>query len=61
MLERYWPLIDDSPAFIESLSSPLPAWVSRSTQGFSKTHDRVGHVFQKRYKAILVQRDIYLL
>lgn len=31
------------------------------TQRFNRTHDRVGHVFQGRYKAILVERDGYLL
>ncbi len=31
------------------------------TQRFNRTHERVGHVFQGRYKAILVQQDSYLL
>jgi len=31
------------------------------TQRFNRTHRRVGHVFQGRYKAILVERDSYLL
>ena len=31
------------------------------TQRFNRTHGRVGHVFQGRYKAILVERDSYLL
>ncbi|CAK0770780.1 transposase [Gammaproteobacteria bacterium] len=31
------------------------------TQRFNRTHERVGHVFQGRYKAILVQKDVYLL
>jgi putative transposase len=31
------------------------------TQAFNRRHRRVGHVFQGRYKAILVQRDTYLL
>ena len=31
------------------------------TQRFNRRHGRVGHVFQGRYKAILVQRDNYLL
>ena len=29
--------------------------------GFNRKHGRVGHVFQGRYKAILVQRDPYLV
>lgn len=31
------------------------------TQRFNRTHHRVGHVFQGRYKAILVEKDSYLL
>lgn len=31
------------------------------TQSFNRRHGRVGHVFQGRYKAILVDRDGYLL
>ena len=30
------------------------------TQRFNRTHARVGHVFQGRYKAILFERDIEL-
>ena len=31
------------------------------TQRFNRQHGRTGHVFQGRYKAILVERDSYLL
>jgi putative transposase len=31
------------------------------TQRFNRIHRRVGHVFQGRYKAILVQKETYLL
>lgn len=31
------------------------------TQRFNREHGRVGHVFQGRYKAVLVQKDSYLL
>jgi len=31
------------------------------TQRFNQTHRRDGHLFQGRYKAILVQKDVYLL
>lgn len=31
------------------------------TQKFNRSHKRVGHVFQGRYKAILVQKESYLL
>lgn len=31
------------------------------TQRFNRNHERVGHVYQGRYKAIMVERDSYLL
>ncbi len=31
------------------------------TQWFNRKHQRVGHLFQGRYKAILVDKDAYLL
>lgn len=31
------------------------------TQAFNRSHQRVGHVFQGRYKAILVEKQAYLL
>lgn len=31
------------------------------TQGFNRCHQRVGHVFQGRFKSILVEKDAYLL
>ncbi|MCL4457502.1 MAG: transposase [Nitrospirae bacterium] len=31
------------------------------TQAFNKRHDRVGHIFQGRYKAILVSKESHLL
>jgi len=31
------------------------------TQHFNRQHNRVGHVFQGRYKAILVEKDAYLM
>ncbi len=31
------------------------------TQRFNRRHGRVGHVFQGRYKAIIVQKESYLL
>ncbi|MGH7664634.1 MAG: transposase [Gemmatimonadaceae bacterium] len=31
------------------------------SQAFNRRHERVGHVFQGRYKAVLVDRDAYIL
>ena len=39
---------------MRQLNKVYPQWINR-------THDRVGHVFQGRYKAILVEKDSYLL
>ncbi len=50
---------------IETPDANLSAGIHRLNsiyaQYFNKQHDRIGHVFQGRYKAILVQRDSYLL
>lgn len=51
--------------FIESncatLSNGLQYLNGTYTQAFNRTHQRVGHVFQGRFKAILVQKNSYLL
>jgi REP element-mobilizing transposase RayT len=44
-----------------SLSKGMKYINGSYTQGFNRTHKRVGHVFQGRYKAILVEKDSYLL
>lgn len=31
------------------------------TQDFNRTHQRVGHLFQGRYKAVVIEKDEYLL
>ncbi|MGD8270726.1 MAG: hypothetical protein PVH69_11165 [Desulfobacterales bacterium] len=31
------------------------------TQRFNRKHQRVGHVFQGRFKSIIVDKDAYLL
>jgi hypothetical protein len=44
-----------------NLSSGMRQLNGVYTQRFNRIHHRVGHVFQGRYKAILVQKDAYLL
>ena len=44
----------------ELLSRIMLTLQSGYTQRFNKRHDRVGHLFQGRYKAFLVDRDQYL-
>ncbi len=50
---------------IETLDSNLSKGMRQLngvyTQHFNRTHRRVGHVYQGRYKAIIVQKEVYLL
>jgi putative transposase len=45
----------------ENLSKGMRQLNGVYTQYFNRRHSRVGHVFQGRYKAILVEQDAYLL
>jgi len=44
-----------------NLSRGMQRLNGRYTQGFNRRHGRVGHVFQGRYKAILVEKEVHLL
>ena len=44
-----------------SLSKGMKYLNGTYTQAFNRSHKRVGHVFQGRYKGILVEKDSYLL
>ena len=44
-----------------NLSSGMRQLNGVYTQAFNRLHNRVGHVYQGRYKAILVEKDSYLL
>lgn len=44
-----------------ALSCIMQALLSSHAQRFNKRHDRVGHLFQGRYKAFLVEKERYLL
>ncbi len=46
---------------VPSLSKGMKYINGAYTQGYNRRHKRVGHVFQGRYKAILVEKDSYLL
>ncbi|MBW2545304.1 MAG: transposase [Deltaproteobacteria bacterium] len=48
--------VNDKP-----LSKLMQNLSQRYTHWFNKRYDRVGHLFQGRYKAILVDKDAYLL
>ncbi len=43
------------------LSRVMLALQSAYTQWFNRRHDRVGHLFQGRYKAFLIEKERYLL
>ena len=45
----------------ENLSRGMRQLNGLSTQDFNRRHHRVGHLFQGRFKAILVQKDSHLL
>jgi len=44
-----------------NLSSGMRQLNGVYTQSFNRAHNRVGHIFQGRYKAILVEKDQHLL
>jgi len=50
---------------VETGTQPLSAFMQRLqqsyTQYFNRTHRKVGHLFQGRYKAIICEQDSYLL
>jgi len=61
-----WCLMDNHYHFLietpeANLSRGMQRLNGRYTQGFNRRHSRVGHVFQGRYKAILIEKDAHLL
>ena len=58
MTNHYHLLIETPDA---NLSNGMRQLNGVYTQNFNRAHQRVGHVFQGRFKAILVEKDSYLL
>jgi len=61
-----WCLMDNHYHFLietpeGNLSRGMQRLNGRYTQWFNRSHDRVGHIFQGRYKAILVEKESHLL
>jgi hypothetical protein len=56
---NHYPLLIETPG--SNLALGMRHFNGVYTQRFNRRHGRVGHVFQGRYKAILVQKDSYLL
>lgn len=72
MVERYrvrchaWVLMDNHYHLLLETPSPNLSQALRHlngvyTQTFNRRHRRVGHLFQGRFKAIVVEKDAYLL
>jgi len=58
-MDNHYHLLVETPE--ANLSKGMRQLNGRYTQTFNRTHRRVGHVFQGRYKAILIDRESYLL
>lgn len=59
LMSNHFHLLVETPE--ANLSAAMRQLNGVYTQAFNRRHDRVGHVLQGRYKAIVVERDSYLL
>ncbi len=59
LMNNHYHLLLETPE--ANLSIGMRQLNGRYTQLFNRNHQRVGHVYQGRYKAILVDKDSYLL
>ncbi|MDY7075923.1 MAG: transposase, partial [Chloroflexota bacterium] len=59
LMDNHYHLLVETPN--ANLSKAMRQLNGVYTQAFNRSHGRVGHVFQGRYKAILVQKETYLL
>ena len=59
LMDNHYHLLIETPR--SNLSQLMRELNGRYTRFFNKTRRRMGHVFQGRYKAIIVQKDNYLL
>lgn len=59
LMGNHYHLVVETPA--ATLSRGMRQLNGVYTQGFNRRHGRVGHLFQGRYKAILVEKEAYLL
>ncbi|MDO3384915.1 transposase [Gilvimarinus sp. SDUM040013] len=59
LMSNHYHLLIETQA--PSLSKGMKYLNGTYTSAFNRRHQRVGHVFQGRYKAILVEKDAYLL
>jgi REP-associated tyrosine transposase len=59
LMDNHYHLLIETPD--ANLSKGMRQLNGKYTQSFNRAHRRVGHVFQGRYKAILIDKDSYLL
>lgn len=59
LMDNHYHLLVETPD--ANLSKGMRQLNGSYTQRFNRCHGRAGHVFQGRYKAILVQKEAYLL
>lgn len=59
LMDNHYHLLVETPD--ANLSRGMRQLNGVHTQTFNRSHRRVGHVFQGRYKAILIDKDSYLL
>jgi len=59
LMDNHYHLLVETPD--SNLSKGMRQLNGVYTQYFNRTHQRVGHVYQGRYKAIIVQKEAYLL
>ena len=59
LMDNHYHLLIETPD--ANLSRGMRQLNGRYTQKFNREHGRVGHVFQGRYKAILIDKNSYLL
>jgi REP element-mobilizing transposase RayT len=59
LMNNHYHLLLETPA--PNLSRGMRHLNGVYTQRFNRRHERVGHVFQGRYKAIVVQKDAHVL
>ena len=59
LMDNHYHLLIETPD--GNLSQGMRQLGSVYTQTFNRRYDRVGHLFQGRYKAVLVQKESHLL
>jgi REP element-mobilizing transposase RayT len=59
LIDNHYHLLIETPE--GNLSAGMRQLNGLYTQRFNRCHERVGHLFQGRFKAIVVERDRYLL